>query len=44
MENSYRFFEKYIESNGKMMKECTDCTFPHKAENYEVIIGFLSNN
>ena len=32
----------YIEADGKMIKECTDCTFPHKAENYDVIIGFLS--
>ena len=35
---------KYIESNGKMIKECSDCTFPHKAENYDVIINFLSNH
>ena len=34
---------KYIESNGKMIKECTDCTFPHKAENYDAIIDFLSD-
>ena len=33
---------KYIQSNGKMIKECTDCTFPHQAENYDVIIDFLS--
>lgn len=33
---------KYIESNGKMIKECSGCTFPHKAENYDVIIEFLS--
>ncbi|MBE7043704.1 MAG: metal-binding protein [Ruminococcaceae bacterium] len=33
---------QYIESNGKMIKECSGCTFPHKAENYDVIIGFLS--
>ena len=34
---------KYIESNGRQIKECTVCTFPHKAENYEVIIAILSN-
>lgn len=33
---------QYIESNGKMIKECSGCTFPHKAENYDVIIEFLS--
>ena len=35
---------KYVESDGKMIKECTDCTFPHKAENYDLIIAFLSNH
>ena len=34
---------KYIESKGKRIKECTDCTFPHKAENYDAIIDFLSD-
>ena len=33
---------RYIESNGRLIKECTDCTFPHKAENYELIIALLS--
>lgn len=32
----------YIESNGKRVKECTACTFPHRAENYEIINSFLS--
>ncbi len=32
----------YIESNGKHIKECTDCTFPHEAENYDIIIALLS--
>ena len=31
----------YIEANGKRIKECTNCTFPHMAENYEVIHSFL---
>ena len=35
---------KYIEVNGKKMKECTDCAFPHQAENYDVIISFLSQS
>ncbi len=33
---------KYIEVNEKKVKECTNCTFPHKAENYYVIINILS--
>ena len=33
---------KYIEVNGTMLKECTDCTFPHQAENYDTIIKFLT--
>ena len=31
----------YIDSNGKQIKECTNCTFPHKAENYEIIMELL---
>ena len=33
---------KYLEINGKAIKECTDCTFPHRAENYDTIIKFLT--
>lgn len=33
---------KYLEVNGKTIKECTDCTFPHRSENYDVIIKFLT--
>ena len=33
---------KCIDSNGKKIKECTDCIFPHEAENYEMIIAILS--
>ena len=33
---------RYIEIKGRKIKECTDCTFPHKAENYDKIIAFLS--
>jgi len=31
-----------IEANGKPIRSCMDCTFPHKAENYETIISILS--
>lgn len=34
---------EYKEVNGKMLKICTDCTFPHKPENYDTIIKFLIN-
>ena len=33
---------RFIESHGKRIKECTDCIFPHKAENYELIMNILS--
>lgn len=32
---------KYLEWEGKTIKECTDCTFPHEPENYNVIIELL---
>ena len=32
----------YAEINGKMVKICTDCTFPHQPENYDKIIKILS--
>ncbi len=28
-----------IESNGKMIKDCSNCLFPHLPENYEKIIN-----
>ena len=33
---------EYAEINGKMVKICTDCTFPHQPENYDKIIKILS--
>ena len=33
---------RYIESDGRRVKDCSGCTFPHKAENYDKIIEFLS--
>ncbi len=32
----------YIEKNGEKIKSCMDCTFPHKPENYDLIIKLLS--
>ena len=33
---------EYIEVNGKQIKSCMDCTFPHQPENYDIIIKLLS--
>jgi len=32
---------KYIEWEGKKIKSCENCTFPHQPENYEVMMRFL---
>ena len=29
---------KYIEKDGTKIKDCSECTFPHKKENYNEII------
>ena len=31
-------------NNGKLTKVCTDCTFPHRPENYYRIMDFLKNS
>lgn len=31
----------YIELDGKKVKDCSNCTFPHQAENYDIIIRLL---
>ena len=31
----------YLEHKGKKIKECTNCTFPHEPQNYDVIMGLL---
>ncbi len=35
---------EYFEKNGKKIKVCTGCTFPHQPENYEKIMEVLKNN
>ena len=35
---------RYAEKNGRQIKVCTDCTFPHRAENYDRIIELIRNN
>ena len=32
----------YIEKNGKNIKVCTNCTFPHVPENYDTVIKVIS--
>lgn len=31
----------YAEKNGRRVKICTDCVFPHKPENYGAVVEFL---
>ncbi len=32
---------KYVEKDGRLLKACTDCTFPHQPGNYDKIIKAL---
>lgn len=32
---------EYIEVNGRKVKSCMDCTFPHQPENYDKIMRIL---
>ena len=32
----------YIEADGRKIKDCSACTFPHRAENYDAVIALLS--
>ena len=34
---------EYKEYQGKRIKVCTNCTFPHRPENYELMIKLLKN-
>ncbi|MDE5717697.1 MAG: cysteine-rich small domain-containing protein [Lachnospiraceae bacterium] len=31
----------YLETDGKRIKDCTDCMFPHLPENYDIIMQML---
>lgn len=35
---------KYIQKGERTIKVCTDCTFPHQADNYDKIIEFLKKS
>lgn len=32
---------EYLMRDGKRMKSCMNCTFPHQPENYDIIMQFL---
>ena len=34
---------KMIEKDGKQIKSCMDCVFPHVGKNYDKVIGILKN-
>ena len=33
----------YKEKDGKKIKVCVECAFPHKPENYDVVVKVLKN-
>ncbi|MCI7095084.1 MAG: cysteine-rich small domain-containing protein [Clostridiales bacterium] len=35
---------KYIEYGDKKIKDCSNCTFPHRVENYEKMMAFFNEN
>jgi Zn-finger protein len=34
----------FRERNGRIIKVCTACTFPHRPENYDMLISCLKEN
>lgn len=32
---------QYLEKDGKKIKDCTNCTFPHQPQNYDEVIRIL---
>ncbi|MCR5249421.1 MAG: metal-binding protein [Lachnospiraceae bacterium] len=32
---------RYVEVRGRQLKDCSDCVFPHVAENYDAVIECL---
>lgn len=32
---------KMVEKDGRLIKSCINCRFPHEPENYDIIIGIL---
>ena len=40
--NLLSYVEGYLLVDGKKIKDCSQCTFPHESENYDLIKGLLS--
>ncbi len=34
---------EFLEKDGKRIKVCTNCTFPHQAENYDAVMEILKS-
>ncbi len=34
---------KIIQKDGKTIKDCSNCTFPHRADNYDMIMSILKS-
>ena len=34
---------KFIDAKGKIVKSCENCKFPHRPENYDIIMEWLKN-
>ena len=34
---------RWLERGDSRIKVCSDCTFPHRPENYDIIMGILKN-
>ena len=32
---------RFLDIRGKIVKDCTDCTFPHRPENYDAVIQWI---
>ena len=41
--NDEDYARRYLEKNGKTIKVCTNCTFPHQPENYDKVIAVLKH-
>ncbi|MBO5620561.1 MAG: metal-binding protein [Butyrivibrio sp.] len=35
---------RMVERRGHIVKSCIDCSFPHRPENYDVIMGLLKEH
>ena len=35
---------EYLMVQGREIKDCSNCTFPHEPDNYDIIMAFLAKN